>query len=130
MRIETPLPPDLEHLIRRVIGCAIEVHRHLGPGFLESIYERALCYELEKAEIRYEAQREIVVRYKEIIIPGQRLDVLVDGQIILELKTVDALAPIHEAQLISYLKATGLKVGLLLNFKSTTMKHGIKRMVV
>ena len=124
-----PIPEDDEELARRVIGAAIEVHRLLGPGFLESIYRRALCHELSILKIPFEYEKELLVPYKDIRIPGQRLDILVAGRILLELKTVDALAPIHQAQLLSYLKATGLRLGFLINFKVLVLKDGIKRLV-
>jgi len=128
--VEYPvIPEDDEELARKVIGAAIEVHRALGPGFLESIYQRALCHELTLLAIPFECKKEILVPYKGIQIPGQRLDVLIAGRIILELKTVEAFAPIHQAQLISYLKATGLRLGFLINFKVQVLKDGIKRII-
>lgn len=128
LRIESSLPEELEDLIRRVIGAAIEVHRHLGTGFLESIYERALCLQFQLRNIRFENQKEIAVPYKTFSISGQRLDLLVEGILILELKAVDAIAPIHEAQLLSYPKSTGLRAGLLINFNVQQLKMGIKRL--
>ncbi len=127
--IHEPIPADDEELARKVIGAAIEVHRILGPGFLESIYRRALCHELSLMGIPFEDEKQILVPYKDIQIPGQRLDILVVGRIILELKTVEEFAPIHLAQLISYLKATGLRLGFLLNFKVQVLKDGIKRVI-
>ncbi len=124
-----PIPEEAEELARKVIGAAIEVHRALGPGFLESIYRRALCHELFLLGIPFEQEKDILVPYKDIQIPGQRLDILVAGRILLELKTVEAFAPIHQAQLISYLKATGLRLGFLINFKVLVLKDGIKRLV-
>lgn len=130
LRIESPLPPELEDLIQRVIGAAIEVHRHLGPGFVEKIYERALLHELRLRGIAVERQKEILVPYKDILITGQQLDLLVEKQLVLELKAVDHLTGVHEAQIVSYLKATGLRVGLLFNFKVKMLKDGgIKRIV-
>lgn len=130
LRIESSLPQELEELTGRVIGAAIEVHRHLGPGFLESIYEKALCFEFQLRNIRFENQKEITVPYKTFSLSGQRLDLLVEGLLILELKAVDAIAPIHEAQLLSYLKSTGLRAGLLINFNVQQLKMGIRRMVL
>lgn len=130
LRVPTNLPPDLETLITRVIGAAIEVHRQLGPGFLESVYERTLCHELDLRGIRYEWQKEITVHYKELMIPGQRLDLLVDERLIVELKAVEELAPIHQAQVLSYLKSTGLRAGLLINFNVELLKSGIRRLVL
>ena len=124
-----PIPENDEELAHAVIGAAIEVHRLLGPGFLESIYERALCHELTLRGVAFERQKELIVRYKDLEIPGQRLDLLVGGRVITDLKTVDSLAPIHQAQLLSYLKSTGLRLGLLINFKVQVLKNGIKRVV-
>ena len=130
LKVESNLSEKHEQLINKVIGAAIEVHRHLGPGFLESIYERALCYELHIQGIPFEKQVEIQVPYKEIAISGQRLDLIIDNFLVLELKTVEGISPIHEAQLMSYLKSTGLKVGLIINFKVKRLKAGIRRMVL
>lgn len=124
-----PIPDDDEWLARESIGAAIEVHRLLGPGFLEKIYERALVHELTLRSIPVQFQKDIFVPYKDIAIPGQQLDLLVGDRVILELKAVSELAPIHEAQLLSYLKATGLRLGLLINFNTRLLKDGIKRLV-
>jgi GxxExxY protein len=125
-----PIPEEDEELARKVIGAAIEVHRVLGPGFLESIYRRALCHELTCAGIPFFYEHPILVPYKDIAIAGQKLDLLVGGRVIVELKAVVQLAPIHEAQLISYLKATRLRLGLLMNFHVRILKEGLKRLVV
>jgi GxxExxY protein len=107
------------------------VHRHLGPGFLESVYESALCYELNLQSIGFEQQKEIEILYKDTVIKGQRLDLVVEKQLILELKAVDAILPIHVAQIISYLKATKIRAGLIFNFKSRQLTAGgIKRVLL
>jgi GxxExxY protein len=124
-----PIPEKDEELAHAIIGAAIEVHRELGPGFLESIYDRALCHELTLRGVPFERQKELTVRYKDLDIPGQRLDLLVGGRVITDLKTVEALAPIHQAQLLCHLKTTGLRLGLLINFKVQVLKDGIKRVV-
>jgi GxxExxY protein len=124
-----PIPEKDEELAHTIIGAAIEVHRMLGPGFLESIYEPALCHELALREVAFERQKELIVRYKDLDIPGQRLDLLVGGRVIVDLKTVETLAPIHQPQILSYLKSTGLRLGLLINFKVQVLKDGIKRVV-
>ena len=124
-----PIPAEDERIAHEVIGAAIEVHRLLGPGFLEKIYERALVHELSLRGIAVQPQKDILVPYKDILISGQQLDILADERVILELKAVTELAPIHEAQLISYLKATGLRLGLLINFNVRVLKDGIKRLV-
>ena len=107
---------QFDELSSRVIGAAIEVHRELGPGFLESIYEEALKVELLEHKIKYDCQKEIEIEYLGVIVGLHRLDLLIENEIIVELKTVKDLADIHFAQLRSYLKATNIKVGLLLNF--------------
>ena len=112
-----------------IIGAAIAVHRELGPGYLESIYERALCIELASRNVRFEAQAPVPVRYRGEVVGEGRIDILFDGKIVVELKAVDILAPVHTAQLLSYLKATGLRVGLLINFNVPVLTSGIKRIV-
>ena len=124
-----PIPAEDEEIAHQIIGAAIEVHRLLGPGFLESVYEKALLYELQLRGLKVERQKDILVPYKDIQIEGQRLDLLVGGRVIVELKAVEAIAPIHQAQLLSYLKATKLRLGLLINFNVPVLKDGIKRLV-
>ena len=130
MTIAADLPEETEQLIHQTIGAAIEVHRHLGPGYIELIYERARCHELSLRSIAYEFEKPITVPYKGLQIPGQRLDVVVDNRLILELKTVEAISPIHEAQLLSYLRSTGIRAGLIINFKVSQLKQGIRRFVL
>lgn len=116
-------------LTNKVIGAAIEVHRILGPGMLESVYELCLCQELGLLGIPLRRQVPIPIRYKGVELDGGfRLDIVVDNALILELKTVDSLMPIHEAQLLSYMRMSGLKTGLLINFNVPVLKNGIKRM--
>ena len=118
-------------LTEKVIGLAIEVHRHLGPGLLESAYEECLCFELETNGIGHDRQVPLPVTYKNTKLEcGYRMDVVVEDGLIIELKTVDRLLPIHEAQLLTYLKLSGLKTGLLLNFNSSVLKDGIRRLVL
>jgi GxxExxY protein len=118
-------------LTHAVIGAAIEVHRVLGPGLLESVYEECLCYELSLRGIEHGRQVELPVVYKAIWQEkGFRLDIFIPGRLVIEVKAVDAIAPIHEAQLLTYLRLTGVHVGLLLNFNVPVMKEGIKRMVL
>jgi GxxExxY protein len=114
----------LTHLI---IAAAIEVHRLLGPGLLESIYEEALCIELEMRGIRFQRQVEIDVIYKGRVIKGQRIDLLIEGEVVVELKAVSKLPDVALAQVLSYLKATGLKRGLLINFGLERLVDGVKR---
>jgi GxxExxY protein len=111
-----------------VIGALIEVHRQLGPGLLESTYEACLMRELELRSIPFERQRSVSMTYKGLVIDcGYRLDLVVNGQIVLELKAVERLLPIHIAQLMTYLKLAGLPVGLLVNFNVRVLKDGLKR---
>ena len=120
----------LDQVTGRIIGAAIEVHRHLGPGLLESAYETCLAFELEQLGFRIERQRTLPVVYKNVKLDcGYRLDIVVEGVIIVEVKAIDQLAPIHDAQLLSYLRISGLKVGLLMNFHVRVLKDGLKRIV-
>jgi len=118
---------QFEDLSRKIIGAAIEVHRELGPGFLESIYEEALKVELSEHNFNFESQKEITIEYLEVTVGTHRLDLIVENKIIIELKATRELTDIHFAQLRSYLKATGLKIGLLLNFSKPTLE--IRRVV-
>lgn len=129
--MQTFIEPDknTDGLAHAVIGAAIEVHRHLGPGFLESVYEEALCVELADRKIPFERQQEISVLYKDREIGNQRLDLVVGRTLIVELKAVAEFAEIHKAQMISYLKATGLPLGLLINFNVPVLKNGIQRVI-
>jgi GxxExxY protein len=119
---------DINELTGEIVQAAIEVHKALGPGLLESTYEECLCRELELRAISYNRQKEIPIEYKGHRLDcGYRIDVLVAGRVILEIKACDSLQRIHEAQLLTYLKLTGLKVGLLINFNVPVLKQGIKR---
>jgi GxxExxY protein len=118
-------------LSNSVIGCAIEVHRQLGPGLLESVYEQCLSYEFRQMGLPFETQVALPVEYKQVKLDcAYRIDMLVDKQLILELKTVDQLLKIHEAQILSYMKLAKVKVGLLINFNVDILKKGIKRFVL
>lgn len=114
-------------LTERIIGACIEVHRILGPGLLESIYEEALCHELALRGICFERQVAVDVVYKDHVINGQRLDLLVDGEVVVEIKSLQKLPDVAMAQVLSYLKATGLKRALLVNFGEKRLIDGIKR---
>tara|TARA_B100000315_G_scaffold257520_1_gene306635 strand:- start:2012 stop:2392 length:381 start_codon:yes stop_codon:yes gene_type:complete len=115
---------------KETIGAAIEVHRHLGPGLLESAYEECLCRELALRNISFEREKPLAVLYKDVKMDcGYRLDILVEGLVILELKATNRIEPIHEAQLLTYLKLSKLKLGILLNFNVPIMRNGIKRIV-
>ncbi|MCA9598072.1 MAG: GxxExxY protein [Myxococcales bacterium] len=120
---------EIDHLARRVIGAAIEVHRCLGPGFLEAVYEEALCVELALHGIRFARQVPVGVKYKGELVGEARLDLLVEDELVVELKAVESIAPIHWAQVLSYLKATRHRLGLLINFNVDVLQRGIKRVV-
>jgi GxxExxY protein len=121
---------EIDDLPIAVIGAAIEVHRILGPGYVESVYEEALAVELSLRKIPFERQKPIRVEYKGHLVSEGRLDLLVDNKLVVELKTVEALAPIHVAPVISYLKAMRLPLGLLINFNVPLLKRGLKRVVL
>ena len=121
---------QVNNITGRIIGCAIEVHKNLGPGLLESVYETCLCKELEFRQISFEKQKELPITYKgDKLASGLRLDVVAEKRVIIELKACDRLLPIHEAQLLTYLKLTGIKIGLLINFNVSILRHGIKRLI-
>jgi GxxExxY protein len=121
---------ELDALAHEVIGAAIEVHRQLGPGYLESIYEGALCTELELRHIRHVNQYPLNVLYKGRFVGENRLDLLVEGKLIVELKAVDHLHPIQTAQVLSYLKAMNLPLGLLINFNVPVLREGVRRVIL
>jgi GxxExxY protein len=120
-----------EELTRVIIGAAIEVHRILGPGLLESAYEECFCHELSLRGLRFVRQVDLPVIYKEIRLNcGYRMDIVIEDRVVIELKTVEKLLPVHEAQLLTYLRLSGRKIGFLFNFHSEVLKHGMKRMVL
>jgi GxxExxY protein len=122
---------ELNNLTEQIIGAAIEVHRHLGPGLLESAYETCLAYELEQLDLKVERQKALPLVYKDIRLDqGYRLDLLVEGKVIVELKVVEQITPVHEAQILSYLKFSGCEIGLLLNFNVKLFKNGIRRFIM
>jgi GxxExxY protein len=117
-------------LTERIIGCAMEVHRVLGPGLLESLYESALCRELSSVGLSFVRQVSVPVEYKGESVGEYRLDLLVEDQIVIEIKAVERFDPVFEAQVLSYLRITGERVGLLVNFNTRLLKNGIKRYVL
>mgnify|MGYP003681899639 CR=1 FL=1 len=117
-------------LTRGIIGAAIEVHRSVGPGLLESVYEECLCRELQLRHIPFERQGELPLVYKDVTLDcGYRIDILVAERVVVELKTVEDLGPLHEAQLLTYLKLGGWQVGLLINFNVPILRDGVRRLV-
>ena len=120
-----------EELSEELIGACIEVHRELGPGLLESCYEACLCHELVRRKIRFRRQVELPVRYKDIVLDiGYRIDLIVDEKIVVEVKAVEKVLPVHEAQLLTYLRLTNIRVGLLINFNSPVIRSSITRRVI
>jgi GxxExxY protein len=118
-------------LTERIIGAAIDVHRSLGPGLLESVYEECLCYEFGLRDLKYERQVELPILYKDVMLScGYRADVIVESAVLLELKAVERVLAVHEAQLLTYLRLSAMRVGLLLNFNVSAMKNGIVRRVL
>ena len=121
---------ELNRLSNTIIGCAIEVHQVLGPGLLESAYQQCLAWELRRHGLSVKEQVSVPIRYKELDVPNAyRLDILIEDELIVELKAVDEIGPVHIAQMLTYLKVNGLRLGLLLNFNVEVMKKGIKRVV-
>lgn len=119
-----------DRLSKEIIGAAIEVHRHLGPGLLESAYEECLCREFSLRNVTFEKQKPLPVEYKGVKLDcGYKLDIVVESLVILELKSVEKLLPIHDAQLLTYLRLANLRLGLLINFNVPILKDGIKRIV-
>lgn len=122
---------DINKITEKIIGCAYEVHSHLGPGLLESAYERCLSYELEKSGISFVTQYPVTVNYKNIELNyGYRIDILVANSVIIEIKSADSILPVHEAQILTYMKFAGKKIGLIINFNVKSLKNGIKRFIL
>ena len=125
------MTPETNQLTEQIIGSAIEVHRELGPGLLESAYQRALAHELRLRGVHFEEQKLCPIRYKDLVIEdAYRLDFLVNKLVAVELKTVDSLTDVHEAQVLTYLKFTGCRLGLLLNFNATILTKGLRRLAL
>src|SRR5437867_10543466 len=122
---------EFDELSRSVIGCAIEVHRNLGPGLLESTYRQCLACELSHAEIAFQMEVPLPVRYKDILRDcGYRIDLLISDDLIVEIKSVEALLPIHQAQILTYMRLASVPLGLLINFNVTKLQSGIRRFVL
>ena len=122
---------EFDELSRSVIGCAIEVHRNLGPGLLESTYRQCLACELSHAGILFQMEVPLPVRYKDILLDcGYRIDLLVRGELVVEIKSVEALLPIHQAQILTYMRLANVPIGSLINFNVTRLQTGIKRFVL
>ena len=124
-----PIPQSVERVGKSVLDAAFQVHKSLGPGFVEKIYEEALCIELTARGIGFIRQKPVQVFYRERLVGTHRLDLLVEDAVVIEIKAVEQLLPLHKAQVISYLAATGLRLGYLLNFNAPLLKDGIQRIV-
>ena len=129
LRLLSPLSPELEELIRRTIGAMLIVHRELGSGMSEAVYAAALRIELSARGIAFESEKLVPVRYRGQLIGQHRVDLLVDGRLVVEVKSVESLHPVHVAQVVTYLRLTGARVGLLVNFNVPLLKQGIRRIV-
>jgi GxxExxY protein len=122
---------QINDLTKKVIGCAIEVHKELGPGLLENAYQKCLVFELREAGIKFKMEKELPIRYKGLDIDcSYKIDLLIENMLIVELKSVFELLPVHEAQLLTYMKLAKIKTGLLINFNKILLKEGIKRFVL
>jgi GxxExxY protein len=131
MRTDSKGAETVENILtEKIIGSAIEVHRHLGPGLLETAYDECLCYELSQQGLRFQRQVPLPIRYKGVKLDcNYKLDLLVEDIVIVEIKAIEALLPVHSAQLLTYLKSSDKRVGLLINFNVTMLTKGLKRMV-
>jgi len=125
-----PIPREVEDIGYRVIGCGLTVHKILGPGFKEMIYQRAFCLELDAQALKFECEKKILVPYKDHLIDGHRLDLIIEGVVIVELKAIPRVTDLHRKQVLSYLKATGLRLGYVMNFNAEVLKDGTKRVVL
>jgi len=130
IRATSTLSQDLERLIAQTIGCCLAVHRELGPGLNESAYSRACGIELAFRGIQFETERSVVVRYRDSVVCQQRIDLFVDQALVVEVKSVERIHPVHVAQVVSYLRATGARAGLVVNFNVPMLKQGIRRVVL
>ncbi|PYR18413.1 MAG: GxxExxY protein [Acidobacteria bacterium] len=129
LRLLSPLSPELEELIRRTIGAMLIVHRELGSGMSEAVYAAAVRIELRARGIAFESEKLLPVRYRGQLIGQHRVDLLVEGQLVVEVKSVESLHPVHVAQVVSYLRLTGARAGVLVNFNVPLLKQGIRRIV-
>jgi GxxExxY protein len=130
LRIPSPLSDELELLVTKTIGCCVAVHKELGPGLLETVYARAVRIELGLSGMTFDSERIVPISYRGVYLCNQRLDLIVQEQIIVELKSVERLNPVHRAQVVSYLRTTGLRIGLLVNFNVSAIQEGLRRVIL
>ena len=129
-RAVSPLSDQIEDLLHRIIGCALEVHTRLGGGYLEAVYHKAMCMELRHQGLAFATEHCVEIEYRGELIHAQRIDLVVENQVILELKSVDRLHPVHQGQLVSYLRALKLRAGFLINFNTDHLRGSIRRVVI
>jgi GxxExxY protein len=130
LRNAGPLSEDEELIVHEVIGAGIAVHQALGPGYLESIYRKGMCVELKARALRFETERLVDVEYRGECLGSYRLDLVVQELVVVELKAVERFDPVHRSQVVAYLKATGLRIGFLMNFNTPALRHGLQRVVL
>jgi GxxExxY protein len=130
LHVRTTLSPEIEALLRRIIGCAFAVHSELGPGFLEMVYHRALCLELGCVGLKVESEKSVPIEYRGQVLAVHRIDLVVERQVVVEVKSAERIDEAHVAQLLSYLRAARLRAGLVLNFRVTHLREGIRRVVL
>jgi len=128
--VSSSLQPELEKLMRDTIGACIAVHREFGPGLSEVVYSRATCIELDARGIPFEAEKPVPIRYRGELVCRQRIDLFVAGRLVLEIKSVERIHPVHIAQVVSYLRLTGARAGLVVNFNVPILKQGLRRVVL
>jgi GxxExxY protein len=129
-RVTSALDAETEHLVEQTIGCAIEVHRALGPGYLEGVYGDAMAIELDHRGLKFGREVPVSVKYRDQHLRIHRLDLVVDGKVLVELKSVERLDSVHQSQVVSYLRASKLQIGLLINFNVAILKTGLRRVVL
>jgi GxxExxY protein len=130
LRLPSPLSQSTELIVTQTIDSALAVHRHLGPGLLEAIYADAMAIELDYRGLKVERQRQVILYFRDRPLRQHRLDMVIAGEVLVELKAVDRLHPVHHAQVLTYLRASRLKIGLLINFKAVLLKGNIKRVIL
>jgi GxxExxY protein len=130
LHVNSPLSAEVDALVHETIGCCIRVHRALGPGLLETIYSKAIALELGAAGISFDRERTYPVTYRGVLLCEQRVDLVVGGEIVVEIKSVEHLTTLHDAQLLNYMRITRLRVGLLMNFNVPVLRDGLKRRVL
>jgi GxxExxY protein len=129
-RVASPLPIELERLVKAVIACCLDVHTNMGPGLAENVYAAACCVELELKGIPFEREKLLPISYRGRLLCHQRIDIMVDRSLVIEVKSVERIHPVHLAQTVSYLRLPGVRVGLVINFNVESLRHGIRRVVL